>query len=297
MNFGILKINLSKRMSDEVVSLLEAYFSLEPPGRFRNRPLELFGELELQEKWGATNTSTFKKACNYLGYQQMVNLIEVYEQTAPKVAPQNISVQQPQISTSTQRIPTLNQNPVQTVEAPIVFISYCKTQESKVELIKKVLESNKMIVEYEQGYQGDINEFITKVRTTKIVLLLISKEYLEDETCMSAILELIKYDDYKKRMVLIIHDNAKISTPLESLYYIKYWSNRFEELNSATKTTSRESSGSYTEVLKKYRNINNEIGNFVSVVKNRVTIPLAELKNTKYSKIIEYINKLSGLKK
>jgi len=174
----------------------------------------------------------------------------------------------------------LNQNPVQTVEAPIVFISYCKVQRSEVELIKKVLESNKMIVEYEQGYQGDINEFITKVRTTKIVLLLISKEYLEDETCMSAILELIKDDDYKKRMALIIHDNAKIDDN-HGIEYIKYWKNKLEKLQNEVYGLPLESLGSLAEELKKLRNINNEILNFITVIKETFIVSLADLKKMK----------------
>jgi len=70
----------------------------------------------------------------------MVNIIEAYEQYAPKVAPQNSSAQKTQISTSTQKITTLNQNPLQTVVSPIVFISYYKTQKGEVELIKNELE-------------------------------------------------------------------------------------------------------------------------------------------------------------
>jgi len=120
---------------------------------------------------------------------------------------------------------------------------------------------------------------------------MISKEYLENEVCMSAILELKKDDDYRSRMILIVHDNANISTNVGPLAYIQYWKNQHDELDALCKTVSIESVGSFGEELIKLRNINNEIAGFIRDIRNRYTMSLAELRKTNYAPIVQYVLK------
>jgi len=169
-----------------------------------------------------------------------------------------------------------------------VFISYCNTQKDDVEKIKAVLEKNKISVEYEPGYLVNIPTFMKKVRTTKFVLLLISKEYLENEVCMSAILELKKDDNFKNRMLLIVHDNANINTT-GTITYIEYWRKQHENLSALSNPLSLEAAGALGDDIKKFRNIYNEIAGFIADVKNIFTVPLEDLRKSNYEQIIQYI--------
>jgi len=92
-------------------------------------------------------------------------------------------------------------------------------------------------------------------------------------------------------MVLIVHDNANISTTFGTINYIQYWSKQLENLVTLSKNLSLESTGSLGEEMKNLRNISNEIAGFIADIKNRFILSLADLRNSNYAPIIQHINK------
>jgi len=266
--FAKLKLALHDYLSPDVITKLEVYFDLR--GSFKNS-IELFNALELKKLWGVDNTIFFKLACQDMGWQKMVDLIENYERKVPIIL-----------------APT---SPVQNIPAGHkVFISFCNDQKDEVEKIKKELVRNQISVEYEPVYMGDIPTFMKKVRTTNFVLLMISKEYLENEFCMTAVMELKKDDNYKDRMLLIVHDNAKISTSEETVPYIQFWQNKHAILTARIASIPLEAAGTIGSELKKLRNITNEIAEFIAGdIRSKYIVPLKDLQRDNYAQIIQYI--------
>jgi len=271
-DFAKLKLDINKHITKGMIAILEVWFDLSPKGNFADA-LAVFNELELKNLWGPYCTTEFKNACSDNGWVLIVDLIENYERKVPPilVPPVVLPVH-------------VNQNAAKTV-----FISYFKNQREEMLKIKAALEKNNISVISDPGFNEDISAFIRKVRITNFALLLISQEYLQDEISMKAVLELKKDDDFKKKMLLIVHDNANIGTIEETLRYIQYWNTKHENLTNKSNAVTRESSGVISFDLKGLRNNTNEIAEFIADIRNRVTLPLKDLQNADYTQIIQYI--------
>jgi len=74
-----------------------------------------------------------------------------------------------------------------------------------------------------------------------------------------------------------LHASLKIEV-FVGVQYIKYWKNKREKLENEVHGLSLESLGSLAEELIKLRNIDNEILNFITVIKTTFTLSLAYLK-------------------
>jgi len=178
---------------------------------------------------------------------------------------------------------------------PTIFLSYCQKQKSEaVDLENVLLASNIKVIRDEKSleYMGDYTLFMKKVRTTNFVLLLISDDYLKTSKCMLEILELRKDDDYKNRIMLVVHISAKPIYDISgSLDYVKFWDNKFKELEQAVidnKLTLADS-GVFGKELTQIRNTKNDIINFIHEIRNLLVPPLEDLKKISYFPILQRI--------
>jgi len=121
----------------------------------------------------------------------------------------------------------------------------------------------------------------------------ISKEFLESENCTSTVLELRKDNDYKSKMLLIIHENANINRIGGSIPYVKYWNEKLNTLTKLSANLPMEATSTISEELALLRYINNEIGKFIDKDIKQIFVPLlSELKKSNYKEVIEKIFKL-----
>jgi len=136
-------------------------------------------------------------------------------------------------------------------------------------------------------------EFMKKVRTTNFVLLLISDAYLKTRHCMLEILELRKDDNYKNRIMLVVHISAKPIYDISgSLDYVKFWDNEFKELEQAINVNElplESRSEAFGKELVQLRNTKNEIISFIHEIRNLLVPPLEELKKISYLPILQRI--------
>ena len=79
-------------------------------------------------------------------------------------------------------------------------------------------------------YKQDIKDFMSRVKTTDYVLLLISRGYLESKNCMYEALEIFEDADFKKKILPILTDDVKIHSADGRLKYIHYWQRKIDNL-------------------------------------------------------------------
>jgi len=137
-------------------------------------------------------------------------------------------------------------------------------------------------------YRDSFKEFMKKIRKSDFVLMLISDSYLKSKNCMYEVLEFIKDENYKERILPIVL-NAKIYSDIDTIKYIKYWKTRYEELKIETKDLELEELISVSENQKIYREISMNIGEFIEEIKDMNHKTYNDLKEADFTDILKLI--------
>lgn len=173
-----------------------------------------------------------------------------------------------------------------------IFISYCWSNEKEadeIDLFFKLKGIELKRDKRELKYTKSIKEFMKKIRETDYVLMIISDEYLKSFNCMYEVLEFIKDDDYKDRILPVIIDNAKIYGITAGVEYIKYWNEELLKLNSETEGLPQEDIIHILENKKRLKKIQASIIEFISEVSDMKHYSYKEVKEANYSQIFDYI--------
>ncbi|MDO5972114.1 pyridoxal-phosphate dependent enzyme [Flavivirga aquimarina] len=124
-----------------------------------------------------------------------------------------------------------------------IFLSYCQKNDHQADTIEHDLKTkhNLTVIRDIRDVKafGSVKKFMKSVRDSDFVIKLISKEYLESDSCMYEVIEFIKDNNqllhYLERTIPIIIPNARqgkhnIFKPSGKLFWTKYWANKHKEL-------------------------------------------------------------------
>lgn len=151
-----------------------------------------------------------------------------------------------------------------------IFISYCWKDEKIVNKIDDYfLQKNIKIQRDKRTIEswGSIKEFMKSIRDCEISILVISSHYLKSTNCMYEVLEVMKDENYKNKILTIVLDDAKIYQPINRIEYIKYWQTKHSELEECIRSVNDfELTSKLSEELKKIREIMSNIDEFIALV-------------------------------
>ena len=114
-----------------------------------------------------------------------------------------------------------------------VFISYSHSNKNKADIIEEGLSRfglNIIRDERELSLNKNLKEFMQKIKETDYAILLIGDAFLKSQNCMFEVLELLQASDYKKRLIPIITDDAKIYSAGDISDYLEYWDSKKENV-------------------------------------------------------------------
>lgn len=124
------------------------------------------------------------------------------------------------------------QNHVENNIPSTVFLSYCWADTEKANVIDDYLKSHKIKVARDvrdiRNWQS-LKEFMRGIRNQDYAVLLISDSYLKSINCMFEVLEIMKEDQYAKRIFPAVID-SKIYSVGEQIKYVKYWEDKTNKL-------------------------------------------------------------------
>lgn len=106
---------------------------------------------------------------------------------------------------------------------------------------------------------------------------------------MFEMLELLKEKDYQKKALPVLIDGTKIFKPLEKIEYIKYWTEKFSELETELKTVSTTDAIELYKELKHIENIKGSIDEFLSIISDENFLSISKLIELKFKPIFDYI--------
>jgi formylglycine-generating enzyme required for sulfatase activity/predicted MPP superfamily phosphohydrolase len=161
-----------------------------------------------------------------------------------------------------------------------IFLSYSHKNIHLADFMESALKSEFKIVrdKNDAAYKTDWREFMNKVRKTDYVLMIISDESLKSAGCMYELLQMLRDDDYKKRFLPVVINNAKINGTKDILDYVAYWHKKYEELDKELDENKlpRDATGFANEELRLINYFRAEIGGFLAELKCTNHIQAAE---------------------
>ena len=184
-----------------------------------------------------------------------------------------------------------------------VFISYCSNNNTEADRIDNVLQGIGVTAVRDKRdlkFKDSIREFMKRIRKTDHVIMLISDDFLTSRNCMYEVLEFVKDEDFKERILPIIIKDTKIFNSIEHAKYISFWENKAKEIENTIKSLKPEDSIKLAEELRIIKHISNTIQDFLHVISNMKCLKYEDTENNNFFDIFkeigyEYIELLKEL--
>ena len=165
------------------------------------------------------------------------------------------------------------------MDRPTVFISYnwdsdktADEVENRLSPIATILRDKSSI-----GPWGSISEFMNRIRTTDLVVVILSDAYLKSVACLYEIMQLLKDDNWVLHSMFLVENSAKgIYEPIGQLDYVDHWENKRQNLEKALEGKNPALVTSQAEDLKKIQLIQLHINKFMKSVADRNNPDLAK---------------------
>lgn len=195
---------------------------------------------------------------------------------------------------------------------PAIFLSYCQKNREQADAIDSDLRrlfgvKVKRDIRDIEAF-GSVKRFMESVRDCDYVIKLVSKEYLESESCMYEVIEFIKDTNklihFSDRTIPIILPNAStdgsnIFTARGKLYWTKYWASKHKELyeelvefkNADFSIDKEVATRELEQDLRKLKIIAESISNefLTLIITNKLCIGFQTLKQNVYKQIADKI--------
>ncbi|WP_062353393.1 toll/interleukin-1 receptor domain-containing protein [Bacillus kwashiorkori] len=156
------------------------------------------------------------------------------------------------------------------IEEKQVFLSYSWNDSDEADIVQGNLSGFEGISVLRDrdilGYSSDITRFMKRIKKTDHAILLISNSYLESVNCMFEVSQLIRDEDYIRKITPILVKNVTIYSIEDRLKYAKYWNDKYNYLNEEIRKLHIEDNVSLVEELKKVKDICSAVDDILSVL-------------------------------
>lgn len=153
-----------------------------------------------------------------------------------------------------------------------IFISYSWNDRIFVDDLDNKLQVYGYKVERDirdAEYAQNIKDFMKRIRKTDYSIIILSDSFLKSENCMREIVEFIKDDDYRNRIIPVILESAKdIWGSNKGIQYTIYWKEREEKFREQLQKIDEESKGGYIEELKHISSVKDNIGDIIKIFRD-----------------------------
>ncbi|MBP3742638.1 MAG: toll/interleukin-1 receptor domain-containing protein [Treponema sp.] len=161
-----------------------------------------------------------------------------------------------------------------------IFLSYNWNNETIADAIESYFKDTPITIKRDKRdlhFKQSIKEFMKQIRKTDYALMIISEDYLKSSNCMYEVLEFIKDENYKDRIIPIILKTANIFSPEGKLAYLNYWNNKHTELQKSLEGQNPENCTALYLDLKHYSKIKAEISEFLTVLSDMNSLVIDSL--------------------
>lgn len=200
-----------------------------------------------------------------------------------------------------------------------IFISYSWNNKDIADMIDQKFKEKDINLtrdERDLKFKESVKEFMQSIGKHDYVIMLISDSYLKSTNCMYEVMEVMRYRQYKERILFILlrdedkkyynnyenrmkNDenfiNLKIGTNIYDtvarIEYVKYWQGKQEELENEIKYIKEEIYKiEYLQELKRIRSILGNIGEFTELLSDLKSEPLETLIESDFKMFLDEVD-------
>jgi len=173
-----------------------------------------------------------------------------------------------------------------------IFISYCWENQGQAERLYndltnigiKCIKDNHAL-----EYRDNIREYMESIRDADYAILLISDSYLKSKNCMYEAIQLRKEKNFSAKHLPVLLPSAKYFKAEDRVKYIRYWEEKFNELQIQLNDVSVLNSLELHNDLKTLNEIALNINNFLHILLEIKNVSYEELIKEKYASILNAI--------
>ncbi len=176
--------------------------------------------------------------------------------------------------------------------AKTIFISYSHQNKAIADEIENQfsqygvgLRRDIRVVKYKDSFK----QFMKEIRKADYVIMIISDFFLRSHNCMYEVIEFIKDENYKDRILPIIYE-AKIYTELGKIDYIKYWNAKYREIENEVSGLTSEQTISIAQNQKIFREVSTNIGDFIEFIRDLNHKSYEDLVSSNFEELFEILS-------
>ncbi len=175
-----------------------------------------------------------------------------------------------------------------------VFVSYSwggKSEDIVNQLDRVFKEKGIKIVRDKRDldFKGSIRNFMEKLGRGKCVIVIISKKYLQSESCMFELINIANSGQFPDRVFPIVLEDVKILKSTERIKYVQYWENEIQELEKAMKTVSAAHLQGFREDIDLYTEIRKNLPYLTNILKDMNTLTVNIHTETDFAELIKAV--------
>ncbi|MCB0196690.1 MAG: toll/interleukin-1 receptor domain-containing protein [Anaerolineae bacterium] len=215
-----------------------------------------------------------------------------YQQSAASIGVTNSNAATPSSSPVITHQPSASTADIQADKE--IFVSYAWGGESEdvVNQLDKAFQDGGITIirdKRDLGYRGRITEFMERIGRGKVVIVVISKKYLESENCMFELVQIAKNNQFYDRIFPIVLDDADIYKPIQRLKYVKYWEEQIAELDEGMKSVNSANLQGFREAIDQYTEIRAMIADLTNTLKDMNTLTVDMHREADFEQLIEAV--------
>ena len=187
----------------------------------------------------------------------------------------------------------INEEKTNDITSVDIFLSYSWKNDNIANSLDELfsLENITLIRDKREiKFKQSIKEFMNRVRESDYCLMLISDEYLKSINCMYEVLEFIKDENYKERILPLIHKDCGIFRIDGRVKYTQYWENEYKKTNALLSDVENLNQVEIIEECKRIENIKRNVGEFLKIISDMNCITFNEsISIADFKKIYSFI--------
>ena len=197
-----------------------------------------------------------------------------------------------------ERVPPRSPEPADSTKA--VFVSYSWNEASRaiVDQLESAFHGRDIRLlrdKNEMNYRQSIHGFMRDLGRGKCIVVVISKDYLESDSCMFELTEIAARGDMRDRVFPIVLDDARLLDHITRLRYIKHWERKKAELDAEMKGVGSENLEGIREAIDLYTRIRTTLARIIDILGDMNTLTPEQHRGTEFETLFnELESKLSS---